>query len=104
MTEQCKHEWSTRYLRSTLGDCIEIYCIVPQCKKKMTWKEAKRRLNKVEQSPSIKVSDGDVWLVFPDASVSIEGLLTGGTRGPIVKKNIRKWRDALLTKEQSNVR
>ena len=46
--------------------------------------------------PSVKVSDGDVWLVFPDALLSIEGICSFGAPGPIVKRNLRKWRDALL--------
>ena len=96
------HNWSTRYLRSTMGDCVEIYCTLTGCKKKMTWKEAKRRLNEYEvqkDAPSTKISDGDVWLIFPDAMLSIEGICSSGAPGPIVKRNLKKWRDALLKGE-----
>ena len=49
--------------------------------------------------PSVKVSDGDVWLVFPNTLISIEGICSSGAPGPIVKRNLKQWRDALLTKE-----
>ena len=51
-----------------------------------------------EQRPSIKVSDGDVWLVFPNAMISVEGICKFGQPGPIVRSQLRKWRDALLAK------
>jgi len=51
-----------------------------------------------ERSPSIKVSDGDVWLVFPNAMISIEGICKFGRPGPIVRRQIREWRDSWLVK------
>ena len=68
------------------------------------WSAINNAVAKLEQRPDIKISDGDVWLVFPNASISIDGLCAGGVRGKITRHNIKKWRDALLTKEQSNVR
>ncbi len=44
----------------------------------------------------VKVSDGDVWLVFPNATISIEGICKFGTLGPIVRNNLRAWRDKTL--------
>lgn len=49
----------------------------------------------VERGPKVKIVDGDVWLSFGDqALVSVEALIGG--RGPIVQKNVRKWRDNVL--------
>lgn len=50
-----------------------------------------------KQNPKVQISDGDVWLHFPYASLSIEGICKFGMPGPIVRRNLRKWRDALLT-------
>lgn len=52
-----------------------------------------------EQKPTVQISDGDVWLHFPGASLTIEGICKFGQPGPIVRRNLRKWRDALLAKE-----
>lgn len=54
-----------------------------------------------ERSPKVQISDGDVWLHFPYASLSIEGICKFGVPGPIVRRNLRKWRDALLTGEDT---
>ncbi len=60
----------------------------------------RRKLQKqVEKLPDIKISDGDVWLVFPNAMITIEAICEGGARGPIVQKNIRAWRDKTLEAE-----
>lgn len=53
----------------------------------------------LRERPAIKMSDGDVWLVFPDATVSIEGICRSRGPGPIVKRNLRKWREGILDKE-----
>ena len=58
-------------------------------------KELQRQM---EILPSIKIADGTVWLVFPGAIISIDAI--GAGRGPIVKKNLRKWRDTLLEQEK----
>ncbi len=50
----------------------------------------------MSDSPGIKVSDGDVWLIFPNTMISIEGICRFGAPGPIVKRNLRKWRDEIL--------
>ena len=50
-----------------------------------------------ERRPDVKVSDGDVWLVFPNATVSIEHICSHS--GPLVRSNLRKWRDALKESE-----
>ena len=57
------------------------------------WLEAE---HSSEFRPLVKVSDGDVWLIFPDAMVSIEGICKLGVPGEIVKRNLRKWRDGVL--------
>lgn len=64
-------------------------------------KDYTKEVSQLEQRPAIKVSDGDVWLVFPNASISIGGLCAGGVRGKITRHNIKKWRDALLAQEQT---
>ena len=46
--------------------------------------------------PGIKISDGDVWFIFPNAMISIEGICRFGAPGPIVKKNLRAWRDKFI--------
>ena len=51
-------------------------------------------LAECERRPSIKIADGTVWLVFPNAIISIDAIGVG--RGPIVKKNLRTWRDKIL--------
>jgi len=56
--------------------------------------EALRR--QMDELPGIKISDGDVWLIFPNVTISIEAICEGGARGPIVKKNLRAWRDKAL--------
>ncbi len=48
----------------------------------------------VEMLPGIKIADDTVWLVFPFATISIDAI--GSLRGPIVKKNLRAWRDTIL--------
>ena len=48
----------------------------------------------VKRLPSIKIADGTVWLVFPNAMINIDSI--GARRGPIVKKNLRAWRDKIL--------
>lgn len=48
--------------------------------------------------PSVKLSDGDVWLIFPNATISIEGIIQSGRPGPIVTRNLRKWREGILKK------
>lgn len=53
-------------------------------------------LETLKERPAIKVSDGDVWLVFPDTMVSIEGICRMGAPGPIVKRNLRRWRESIL--------
>ena len=51
----------------------------------------------VERGPEIRIADGDVWLSFGKyAQVSVEALIEGRGRGPIVKKNMKKWRDDIL--------
>ncbi len=55
----------------------------------------------LEQRVEIKISDGDVWLVFPDTMISIEGICRFGAPGPIVKRNLRRWRDEALAKEEA---
>ena len=52
----------------------------------------------LKRRPSIKLSDGDVWLVFPNATISIEGIIQSGRPGPIVTRNLRKWREGILKK------
>ena len=59
-------------------------------------KDYAKEVSSLEQRPAIKISDGDVWLVFPNALISIDGLCAGGVRGKITRHNIKKWRDALL--------
>ena len=49
--------------------------------------------------PGIKISDGDVWFIFPNAMISIDGICRFGAPGPIVKKNLRAWRDKALAGE-----
>ena len=61
------------------------------------WQEfADTLIDESDQRPSVKVSDGDVWLVFNDAMISIEGLCKSGTPGPIVRRSLRRWRDDIL--------
>ena len=54
----------------------------------------------VERLPGIKIADGTVWLVFPGAIISIDAI--GAGRGPIVKKNLRAWRDKILEGDDDN--
>ena len=54
-----------------------------------------------ETNLSVKVSDGDAWLVFPNAALSIEGICKFGAPGPIVKRNLREWRDAYLEQAEN---
>ena len=56
------------------------------------------RVQELEQRPSIKVSDEDVWLIFPSVMISIEGICKSGMPGPIVRRNLRRWRDDVLAK------
>ena len=53
-----------------------------------------------EHRPAIKISDGDVWLLFPNVMLSIEGICKYKV-GPIVKRNLMKWRDALLMGDEN---
>jgi hypothetical protein len=48
----------------------------------------------------IRISDGTVWLHFPNAAISIESIYRFGGPGPIVKKNLRAWRDKVLAGEE----
>ena len=49
----------------------------------------------VERGPKLKIVDGDVWLSFDESAlISVEAIIGG--RGPIVKRNARKWRDGVL--------
>ena len=57
-------------------------------------KEIEALQRQVEGLPGIKIADGTVWLVFPGAIISIDAIMGG--RGPIVKKNLRAWRDNTL--------
>lgn len=50
--------------------------------------------------PGVKISDGDVWLIFPDAMISIESICNSRAPGPIVKRNLRAWRDKALAAEE----
>ena len=59
----------------------------------VVWLEAK--LSKME-GLEIRISDGDVWLHFPNAAISIEGICNSRAPGPIVKRNLRAWRDKAL--------
>lgn len=53
------------------------------------------KVRKLEIRPKLRVVDGDVWLSFDDAAlISVEAIIGG--RGPVVKKNVRKWRDSVL--------
>ncbi|KKK68677.1 hypothetical protein LCGC14_2941650 [marine sediment metagenome] len=69
------------------------------------WREAIQRSEALEARLSkmdgleIRISDGDVWLHFPNAAISIEGICRFGAPGPIVKKNLRAWRDEALAGE-----
>ncbi len=56
----------------------------------------------LEKGPSIKISDGDVWLIFPDTLISIEAICNGSP-GPIVQRNLRKWRDKILSAPQEPI-
>ena len=48
-----------------------------------------------ERGPKLKVVDGDLWLSFDDSAlISVEAIIGG--RGPIVKKNVRKWKDRVI--------
>ena len=93
MTEHvCEHEWSE-------GIDREFVCMKLECDARLTMEQAKSRLNEYEtrkERPSIKISDGDVWLVFPNTTISIEGICRFGTPGPIVKRNLREWREGIL--------
>lgn len=56
----------------------------------------------VERLPEVKISDGDVWLIFADAMISIESICNSRAPGPIVRRNLRAWRDkALVTEEEA---
>lgn len=57
-----------------------------------------------EKYPQVKISDGDAWLIFPDAMISIEGICRFGAPGPIVKRNLRKWRDGVVSENGSDKR
>ena len=88
----CEHEWFiSGIVRCTRGETL---LDTGEAEARLNGYAALKREN--EQKPSIKMSDGDVWLVFPDAILSIEGICNFGAPGPIVKRNLRKWRDALL--------
>ena len=56
---------------------------------------------RVEGLPGVKISDGDVWLIFPNTMISIEGICRYGAPGPIVKRNLRAWRDKALAEEEA---
>ena len=53
-------------------------------------------MNELKNKPTIKIADDDVWLVFPNVTISIEGICKFGMPGPIVRQNLRKWRDEIL--------
>jgi len=57
------------------------------------------RLSKME-GLDVRISDGDVWLHFPDVAISIDGICRFVSLGPIVKKNLRAWRDKALAGER----
>lgn len=48
-----------------------------------------------ERGSEVRVVDGDVWLSFGgEALISVEAIIGG--RGPVVKQNVRKWRDNIV--------
>ena len=74
------------------------YTMYPNWQLRMEITDAKAleaRLSKID-GLDVQISDGDVWLHFPDAAISIEGICRFGAPGPIVKKNLRAWRDKAL--------
>ena len=105
MSEKCTSPEGHKF-RIT-NDCQTIMCWCERCEySTLEAEDVEAMLNEhaalkreKEQKPDIKISDGDVWLVFPDVMLSIEGICKFGTPGPIVKRNLRKWRDALLESE-----
>lgn len=88
---KCKYEWYPALAGEVFG-CRE-------CKTITTPEQVIAQLEaELKLRPSVKLSDGDVWLVFPNATISIEGIIQSGRPGPIVTRNLRKWRDELIKK------
>lgn len=98
MTEQHEREWK---ILVDINEQAYVECGDRSCKRQMPLAEAESRINEYEtlkNRPSIKISDGDVWLVFPDAMISLDRILLSKP-GPIVERNLRKWRDGILERK-----
>lgn len=79
------------------------YTMYPNWQLRMEIADAKAleaKLEALERGLTIKISDGDVFLVFPDTMISIEGMCRFGMLGPIVRQNLRTWRDEILATAQ----
>ena len=51
MTEQCKHEWNTRYTKRFYGDGVEWFCV--ECGANLDWPTVKKRVN---EYPTLKAA------------------------------------------------
>ena len=49
MTEQCEHEWNTRYTKRFYSDGVEWFCV--ECGANLDWPTAKKRVN---EYPTLK--------------------------------------------------